>query len=206
MFQPDTKAAVAMTTGSAGAYRLITFVPRHAPIVARWAETDEELLWLAPSTQPPLTAAKVGEWLKRGGHAFSFLRAEVGGQRAEEHLVGYAELNPMRNTPDHLWIGHVVVRPDMRGKGVGRTLLRALVNEAFGSLGATRLSLVVFPDNIGALRCYAAVGLRMVGEECHRFGGIGPKRRLLRYEMTAPVVRAEAVSSDSAFGEEFKAP
>lgn len=158
---------------------LSTFEPWHAFDVARWAKTTKDLWWLAPNTPPPLTVSKVLGWKRDHGAAF-ILRA-----KDDETSLGYAELNPMRDDRTHFWLGHVVVRPDRRGAGLGRALLRELLHEAFESRSAERVSLIVFPENTPAISCYQAMGFTIVGEEFHQFRGAGPKYRLHRMQISA---------------------
>ena len=156
------------------------FDPLYAAEIAQWVQTEDQLRWLAPSTVWPLTAAKVVGWKKPDGEAFLLTR------EGDSRPVGYGELNPMRGRADHLWLGHVVVRPDQRGRGTGQTLVRALLDRAFDQLFAAGVSLIVFPDNGAALQCYRHVGFTVVGEEWHQFGHAGPKQRLLRLDIAAP--------------------
>ncbi len=153
------------------------FDPRYADAVADWVGSTEELHRLAPSTKPPLTAAKVIRWPQPGGRAFILLDREGG------EPVAYGELNPMRNTADQYWLGHVIVSPAHRGQGLGEFFVLQLVTYARDSLCATKLSLVVFPENDAAIGCYLGVGFTNKGEEFHQFNGVGPKHRLLRFEM-----------------------
>ena len=166
--------------------RLAPFGSAHAPVIASWVRSARELRFLAPSTPPPLTGQKVREWVKPFGRAFVLLPDGLEGAAKPCNPLGYAELNPMRGQPDHQWIGHVVIDPHRRGRGLGRALLDALVRYAFQRLRAKRISLVVFPENTVAARCYASAGFSMIREERHRFTETGPKRRLLRFEMSAP--------------------
>jgi RimJ/RimL family protein N-acetyltransferase len=127
-----------------------------------------------------LTAEKVMGWKKSGGEAFVLVKGGEGSP------VGYGEINPMRKGGEYLWLGHVVVRPDQRGRGMGSTLLRALLVEAFERRNAALVALIVFPDNLAALRCYRRAGFSQSGEEIHQFDGAGPTHRLLRMEITRP--------------------
>ncbi len=170
--------------------RLAPFESAYAPAVASWVRSAHELRFLAPSTPPPLTGQKVREWAKPFGRAFVLLPDGRGGAAKPCDPVGYAELNPMRGQPDHQWIGHVIIDPRRRGRGLGRTLLDALVRYAFDRLRASHISLVVFPENTIAARCYASVGFSMVREEHHRFTRTGPKSRLLHFEISAPPLNA----------------
>jgi len=121
-------------------------------------------------------------WNKSGGEAYVLVK------HGEGSPWGYGEINPMRQDGGHVWLGHVIVRPDRRGQGLGSVLLRALLSEAFERRDATRVALIVFPDNHAALRCYRRAGFSLTGEELHQFGGEGLTHRLLRLEITRPTV------------------
>ena len=164
--------------------RLRLFRVWQAPILARWVKSEQQLRWLAPSTPPPLTAEKIVAWKRPGGEAFVLAMGR------DDAPAGYGELNPMRSGCGDLWLGHVIVRPDLRGRGVGTFLSRALLSEAFEQRGANRVSLIVFPDNLAALRCYRRAGFITAGEEHHQFGGAGSTHRLLRLEIARPAVFA----------------
>lgn len=159
-----------------GPWRLWPFAPHHAPAIATWVSTDAQLRWLAPTTVPPLTAEKVTAWKRPHGWAY-VLSTEAGADP-----LGYGELNPMKNDPRHYWLGHVVVNPARRRCGLGVWLVKSLLHQAYTSLGAVRVSLIVFPANEAALRCYRRAGLVEIGEEYHQFGKEGPHHRLIRFE------------------------
>ena len=168
-------------SGEKAAELLLTpFDSGHASVIAGWVTTTPELRWLAPSVEPPLTPEKVVGWQRPDGYAFSLNRA------VDPLPLGYGELNLMRRQADQFWIGHVIVDPDHRKQGLGRYLVHSLVSYAFERLFARRVSLVVFPDNEAAIRCYRRVGFRPVAEEFHRVGTDGPQHRLLRFEMDRP--------------------
>lgn len=59
------------------------------------------------------------------------------------------------------------VRPDLRRRGVGATLLRAAANWA-ADQGATRLSLVVTRQNTAACALYARLGMSVAGQYHYR--------------------------------------
>jgi RimJ/RimL family protein N-acetyltransferase len=170
--------------------RLEPFQPRHAPTIASWVSTPEQLFWLAPSSIPPLTTEQILTWQQADGRSFvGFVDGEVG-------PAAYAELNPVRNRCKHLWLGHCVVRPSLRGAGVGLQFVRELLIEAFDRMDASKVALIVFPANQGALRCYRRCHFRPTGEELHRFGS-SVTHRLLRLEATPASLR-EFVDVDDA--------
>ena len=157
--------------------RLQPFEPLHAATIAEWISTAEELRWLAPSTTMPLTPGKVASWKKESGQAFVLMDSQLATP------LGYGELNPMRRAPSHFWLGHIIVAPNHRGRGLGRLLVDKLVHFAFKGLKARRISLIVFPDNTPAIDCYLTIGFKQAGVEFHQFGGRGPKRKLLRFHL-----------------------
>jgi RimJ/RimL family protein N-acetyltransferase len=143
----------------------------------------QQLRLLAPGTEPPLTAAKVDRWKKPGGYAFVLVEAGT------PDPLGYGELNPMRSERRHMWLGHIVICPQRRGRGIGQAFVRALVSHAFDRLAAQRISLIVFPENTPAVRCYRRLGFVEVGEEYHGFNGAPRRHRLLRFEIKPPLVK-----------------
>lgn len=155
-------------------YRLCPFEATSAAIVADWVVEDQDLLWLAPSTVPPLTAVKVATWRKVMGQAFCLMDIE----RSEP--IGYGELNPMRRDRSHYWLGHVLIDPARRGQHLGLRMTRALLAYGFHELNARKISLIVFPGNLAAVACYRRAGFSDVGEECHSFARFDPPLRLLR--------------------------
>ncbi len=161
---------------------LIPFDNLYAPTIASWIPDDRQLAWLAPSTQPPLTAAKVVGWVRPHG------RRLLGAIKSNPLPIAYGELNPMMKEPGHLWVGHVVIDPLYRHRGLGRHFVDAICQTGWHEMGADRISLIVFPDNLPAIRCYLRVGFCEIGEEHHAFGGHGPRRRLLRLEIKNPLV------------------
>jgi RimJ/RimL family protein N-acetyltransferase len=160
-------------------HRLQPMLRGAAGIVASWVRSDAELFWLAPGTYPPITPEKVLNWVRLRGRAWLYTASLAA------RPVGYAELNPMPRDPRHLWIGHVLIDPRLRGQGLGRALTDALIERAFRIEEATRLTLVVFPENLAARRCYESAGFRLRGEETQCFGAARKRFRLLRFEMSA---------------------
>lgn len=154
------------------AYYFRPFDPLYAPAVARWPRDGQELFWLAPKTLPPLTPAKVVAWTVTDGRPMLFHHDNV----AEP--IGYLELNPMPGEYGHFWLGHCIIRPEFRSSGQGRLLISLALELAFHELRATRVSLVVFPENMAAIRCYRQVGMMDVGDQYKYFEGTGRRHRM----------------------------
>ncbi len=152
------------------------YTPAWGGLIAAWVKSEQDLRWLAPGTEPPLTGEKITAWKKPGGFSL------VGFEGRSKYPLAYGELNPMRSDAGHFWIGHVIVDPQLRNCGVGRLFVGRILEVAFYKQRAQRVSLVVFPDNRPAICCYENCGFRIVGDESHRFQTGGPKHRLLRLE------------------------
>ncbi len=161
-----------------GVLHLRRFLPHHAEVVAGWVGDDGELFWLAPSTEAPLIARKVLAWTRKRGRPYVMCAGE------DQTPIGYAELNPMQQRKDHWWVGHVLLAPPWRGRGYGAAFMRLLLEHAFDDLGAQLVSLIVFPDNRRAIRCYLDAGFTIHDEQYHQFGRFAKTYRMLHLVST----------------------
>lgn len=95
--------------------------------------------------------------------------------REEETIVGWAALSPVSSRCAYAGVAEVsiYVASTARGRGVGRTLLQALV-EASEVAGLWTLQAGIFPENIASLRLHATCGFRVVGrrERVGRLHGV----------------------------------
>lgn len=168
---------IPLSAARRGLLGLAPFEPAMAGRVASWVTSPLEHLWVAPSTPPPLTAEKIIRWQRPEGQPHVLLYTPLATP------VGYAEINPLSRDRDHFWLGHIVVDPVQRGRGVGLALVREVIGHAFRALAASRVSLVVFPDNAAAIACYRRAGMEQQAREHHQFAGRGPRYELLRFEI-----------------------
>ncbi len=164
---PDAKSATRHA-------RLAPFEPAGATRIVSWVTSADEAYMLAPRTVPPITPARVLEWLVPGVEAFSL---HVDGV---DEPIGYGELNVLNERYREFWLGHLIVNPAHRGRGFGRELTRLLMERAFMIRGASRVSLVVFPENYAAVASYRAAGLYPDGMEHHDLPPYHCRARLLR--------------------------
>lgn len=84
-----------------------------------------------------------------------------------EHLVGVAGLRPETRprTAHKAVLFGMAVRPEARGRGVGRALVEAVVAHARARPGTHVVTLTVTEGNAPAERLYAACGFRAFGTE-----------------------------------------
>lgn len=168
---PNTKAP------QSPAYHLAPFASSYADLVATWCGEGIETMWLAPRTLPPITSAKVLGWKEEGRSPLVMISA------GNDQPVAYGELNILRHRRREYWLGHLLVDPSQRGKGLGQMLVRLLIERAFRMLGACRVSLVVFPENQRAIAAYKKAGMRFDGYETHHFAPYSRRFELIRMDV-----------------------
>lgn len=82
--------------------------------------------------------------------------------RDDRGPVGFFTLRRPLDAPDTLRFGFVILRPDCRGQGLGKAMLQLGIRLALEEMGAQRVSLGVFENNLPAWRCYLAAGFEDV--------------------------------------------
>lgn len=135
----------------------------YAPSVASWVRSDRELSWVAPGTPPPLSGRKVADWAKARSNRYLLWLAGADGPSA------YSELEFMPGRRDQMWIGHLLVDPECRGRGTGLRFVDFLLGVAFLTHAVSSVLLVVVPENRRAIRCYERAGLAVIGQEHRHF-------------------------------------
>lgn len=170
--------------------------------VCSWVQSNRDLLWLAPRTEPPISDAKVLAW--HHDRCTPMLLFELG----DDEPCGYADINRMKVQIDNVWLGHIIIAPSRRRRGYGAQFVRLLLEAAFADSNTTMVSLVVFPDNVAAIRCYQNCGFRLTCNEYHRFRDPHARQRMLRLDLrrtrweksasaAQPVRDASAISAAS---------
>ncbi len=154
--------------------RLSTFSSCNSTTILNWITSDRELLWLAPGTPPPVTAQKILDWGRERRQRLLLW------EESATSPIGYAELNEMPSRADQMWIGHFILNPVCRGRGLGFRFAEVLLARAFVELSATDVLLVVFPDNAAAIKCYERAGLVALGKERKHFESTGCEHVFLR--------------------------
>ena len=127
------------------------------------ADEDTYYRWTAGTLgEPPITSGQFRKLTER----MRFVALDGDGP------VGFFTFRVPGNDADELRFGFVIVDPEKRGRGVGRTMLRLGAEYAFRIYGAKRVTLGVLEDNLPARACYAAAGFTETGvRESYRFRG-----------------------------------
>jgi|SoimicmetaTmtHPA_FD_contig_41_5619846_length_804_multi_2_in_0_out_0_1 [ribosomal protein S18]-alanine N-acetyltransferase len=94
--------------------------------------------------------------------------------RIDGALCGYGEVWEDRDE-DEAEIARVLIRPDLRGRGLGRRLVGMLVARASGA-GFDQVWLRVVPENVAAIACYLRAGFARTTPELEaRFNAGQPR-------------------------------
>ena len=86
-------------------------------------------------------------------------------------IVGHILLRFPSEDKSVIRFGFVIVDDSKRGKGYGKQLLCLAIDYAQRELGAQKITLGVFCDNLSAVECYKSVGFRITGEDAYSIDG-----------------------------------
>lgn len=127
-------------------------------IIRNWI-TDERThaFWCANLTSYPLEEGSFASLLEEAGNRFGdspFVATEDDGK-----VIGFFcySVNVENNEG---MLKFVMVDSSVRGRGIGRKMIRLAVKYAFEISGADAVHLNVFPENERAKRCYEAAGFK----------------------------------------------
>ena len=88
-----------------------------------------------------------------------------------EEIVGHILLRYPSEDKNVIRFGFVIVDDSKRCKGYGKQMLRLAIDYAQQELGAKRITLGVFCDNLSAVACYKSVGFRINGMDSYVIDG-----------------------------------
>ena len=88
-----------------------------------------------------------------------------------EEIIGHILLRFPSEDKSVIRFGFVIVDNSIRGKGYGKQMLHLAIDYAQRELGAQKITLGVFCDNLSAVECYKSVGFRITGEDAYSIDG-----------------------------------
>ena len=133
------------------------FTDEHGRLVAGWAGTAQEVALLCGRLEYPFPEELTGSWRKVDPDIQSYLFFDG------ETPVGYGEVW-LDDEEDEAELARIIVDPQLRGRGIGAALVRALLGPA-GAAGHPDIFLRVRPENAVAIRTYQRVGFEDVPAE-----------------------------------------
>ena len=90
---------------------------------------------------------------------------------ADDEIVGHVLLRFPSEDKSLIRFGFVIVDDSKRGKGYGKQMLHLAIDYAQRELGAQKITLGVFCDNLSAVECYKSVGFRITGADAYSIDG-----------------------------------
>ncbi len=109
-------------------------------------------IWSGPRFRFPFSAVTFAEDCR--WNEFSSFRLEDESAR----LLAFGQISERH---DRAHLARLIVRPSMRGAGVGRSLVTALVERARRLYDFEQCGLFAYRHNTAALRCYRSVGFEI---------------------------------------------
>ena len=88
-----------------------------------------------------------------------------------EEIIGHILLRFPSEDKSVIRFGFVIVDDSKRGMGYGKQMLRLAIDYAKQELGAQKITLGVFCDNLSAVECYKSVGFRITREDAYSIDG-----------------------------------
>ena len=88
-----------------------------------------------------------------------------------ERIVGHILLRFPLEDKSVIRFGFVIVDDSKRGEGYGKQMLHLAIDYAQQELGAHKITLGVFCNNLPALKCYQSVGFKITGEDSYMIDG-----------------------------------
>jgi L-amino acid N-acyltransferase YncA len=145
-------AASPLAVSEAGAPDLPEIAAIYAHHVLHGTGTFEEV---PPSIEEMTARHEAGV---SAGHAWLVVRDATG-------VLGYGYYGPFRHRAAYRWTveDSVYVRDDVRGQGVGKALVAALVARAESAGLRQMLALIGDSENIGSIGVHASLGFTRVG-------------------------------------------
>ena len=127
-------------------------------IVLTWVSTPQELrLWGGPAlTFPPVPERTWHEIGATDQNTFALIDPEG-------KVAGLGQT--LWRDPDTVHLGRIIVSPALRGKGLGRTLCRLLIQAGSTLYHPAKFTLNVDKDNAPAYNLYGALGFKVLSED-----------------------------------------
>lgn len=127
-------------------------------VIVSWIKNPEMLeRWGGPLlTYPPDTQKTWNEIQMTSKDTLSFID-QTG------NVIGFAQTS--LKEPQAVHFGRIIVSPAMRGMGLGRRLLKQLIQLVLSKYETERITLNVYRDNLPAYNLYKSLGFVAVSED-----------------------------------------
>lgn len=133
-----------------------------------------ELFYFFPSASYPLTIEQLETQLSTRHESTVMLE--------DGQVVGFANFYNVKK--HHIaFIGNVIIKPQKRGRGLGKKLIMMMIEKGFKHLQLKEIHLSCFQQNTSALSFYKQLGFQVYAEE-ERYNSDNEPARLLHLKLT----------------------
>lgn len=141
--------------------RLRDYKSEDSAIICKWLRSEEEFFkWSADRFNKfPMEENDIDQNYApqiKSGRFIPLTAVDENGVPVGHFIIRY----PREDDDSTVRFGFVVIAPDIRGKGIGRELIRLGIEYVRKNLPVRRIDLGVFADNDNARRCYEACGFK----------------------------------------------
>ena len=125
-----------------------------------WIPSAEfALQWGGPAFQYPLTEEQLEKYLEQANKEDSDTYIYKVIDQGLQKVIGHISLGRVDRVNKSARVGKVLVgSPEVRGKGIGSEMIKAVLIIAFEELGLHKVTLGVFDFNTSAICCYENAG------------------------------------------------
>ncbi|MFJ7755445.1 GNAT family N-acetyltransferase [Peribacillus muralis] len=125
-----------------------------------WIPSPEfTLQWGGPAFQFPLTSEQLEKYLEEANKEVSDTYIYKVIDQESQKVIGHISLGRVDRVHKSARVGKVLVgSSEVRGKGIGSEMMKAVLTIAFEELKLHKVTLGVFDFNASAIRCYENAG------------------------------------------------
>lgn len=125
-----------------------------------WIDSPQFLLqWGGPAFAYPLTENQLEKYIENANNENSDTLIYKVTDNETGNVIGHISLGKIDRINKSARVGKVLVGDkSVRGKGVGKLLMKEILKVAFDELNLHRVSLGVFDFNLSAIACYEKAG------------------------------------------------
>lgn len=144
--------------------KLRAYIPSDSAVICKWLRTEAELYkWSADRFNKfPLEDNDIDENYTpqlAAGRFFPLTAVDDSGAVVGHFIIRY----PKENDDSRVRFGFVIVDPTLRGRGLGKEMLRLGIGYVKENLTVSTIDLGVFANNDSAYRCYSSLGFKEYG-------------------------------------------
>ncbi|GAB3807101.1 GNAT family N-acetyltransferase [Virgibacillus kimchii] len=125
-----------------------------------WIDSPQFLLqWGGPAFSYPLTENQLEKYIENANNDNSDTLVYKVVSNETGDVIGHISLGKIDRINKSARVGKVLVGDkNVRGKGIGKLLMKEILKVAFDELNLHRVSLGVFDFNVSAIACYEKAG------------------------------------------------